>query len=92
MLGSPDNQELGNEAETYGALVESTAQIAIANAPEKAEALLYFKRGLAELEALAEHDPEQAQRSRKRRPNEFAKRSKNMRGRRRLFLDGRFMD
>jgi hypothetical protein len=85
MLGSPDNQELGNEAETYGALVESTHQ-------RKAEALFYFKRGLAELEALAEHDPEQAQRSRKRRPNEFAKRSKNMRGRRRLFLDGRFMD
>jgi hypothetical protein len=53
MLGSPDNQELGNEAETYGALVESTHQ-------RKAEALFYFKRGLAELEALAEHDPEQA--------------------------------
>jgi hypothetical protein len=36
VLGSSDNQELGNEAEAYEALVESVTPIAIAEASEKA--------------------------------------------------------
>jgi hypothetical protein len=40
VLGSPDNQELGDEAEAYEALVESVTPIAIAEAPEKGDAWL----------------------------------------------------
>jgi hypothetical protein len=40
VLGSPDNQELGDEAEAYDALVDSVTPIAIAEAPEKGDGWL----------------------------------------------------
>ena len=40
VVGSPDNQELGDEADAYEALVESVTPIAIAEAPEKGRAWL----------------------------------------------------
>jgi hypothetical protein len=40
VLGSPDNQELSDQADAYEVLVESTTPVLIADAPEKGQGWL----------------------------------------------------